>query len=131
MSTTKRTTARTATDVFGKTIRLLSDKLTSDGGNNQLSYSNLREAVKNHQNDVPVFTRSWGDDIHRRLGRIERAYLKFEADEVISAAKKGPVYAIGCHVFTLAMFNRILRAAGIQTTKTKTVKRFKPFAAAA
>ena len=127
---TKRTTANTATDVEGQVIRLLATRLTSNGGYHTLLYSELRRAASEGAATVNVLTgnKRSGDgtrlNIDRTFGRVHKG-APYLTESGRAAYKQGPVFNIGCHVFTLQMFNRILRAAGIATTKAKTLKKFR------
>lgn len=130
---TKRTTANTAIDVEGRVIRLLATRLTSNRGYNTLLYSELRRAVRavsEGATEVNVLTGNkragyeTPRDIPRKFGRVHKGVQYLTEDEQ-AAYNQGPVFNIGCHVFTLKMFNRILRAAGIATTEAKTLKKFR------
>lgn len=125
---TKRTTANIATDLNGRVIRLLTTRLTADKGYNTLLYKEVRSAVASNDNTVIVLTGNRCEgyqtpmQIRRSFERVtSRAYLGVNE---LAAYKEGPIFSIGCHYFTLKMFNRILRAAGIRTTKPQTLKRF-------
>jgi len=130
MATTKRTTANYAVDIYGQKVRLLATRLTSNQGLNNLDYSTVRDAVSDGRDFVCVQTKySRTDQVYyvlRAFGSLKEcdidAYLLGLGNR--AELKSGPVYRIGCHVFTLAQFNRILRAAGVDTNKTKTAKIF-------
>jgi hypothetical protein len=120
--TTKRTTATRAYDVEGNTIRLLKTKLTSHGGHNTLMYEAVRQAFKRGNSDVPTFVRGYDDGPrYRDFGVVPMPSLEWLYKDAISGV---PYFRIGCHVFTLKMFNRVLRAAGVHTTKPQTLKTF-------
>jgi hypothetical protein len=131
---TKRTTARIAIDVDGNVIRLLKTRLTSSRGYNTLRYNTLlytevRRAVKTNDTSVSVLTGNKSlvgyenpMDIRRTFGQVTDATF-LEGNE-LDAYNEGPVFSIGYHTFTLKMFNRILRAAGVRTTKATTLKAF-------
>jgi hypothetical protein len=124
MATTKRTTAKYATDIFGQKIRLLATKLSADRGHNRLNYSEVRRAVST--GDGIVLTQINYGIVPRGFGLYDTRLADNSDDGAVirEAAERGPLYHIGCHVFSLAQFNRILRAAGVDTSKTKTARAF-------
>lgn len=113
MSTTKRTTANLALTESGERIRLLATKAKDETINNLL-YKDVREAVKNGAKEVNitiVYGPGDSDTYPVFFGQRSRY------------ASQG-LFSIGCHNFTLKMFNRILRAAGVRTTKAQTEKAY-------
>jgi hypothetical protein len=117
---TKRTTANKAYDTNGRPIKLLTTRITADHGYNRLTYEEIRRAVAERDTQV-VTIAGCGERllVPRQFGGISLTYIrpdkKFES---------GGYFAIGCHAFDLKNFNRILRAAGVRTTKKTTAKRF-------
>lgn len=127
MATTKRTSAKIAKDIFGQTIRLFNNKLTSSRGQNSLSYQEVRDAIAQDRQRVWTVVRGFGSR-ERGFGRLDsgdvRYYASADGGAVTPVVIGDPYFRIGCHIFTLAMFNRILRAAGVRTTKPQTLKTF-------
>lgn len=127
MKSSKHTTADFALDTNGKKIRLLQTKL-NDGERSTLTYKELRKAVNDKSNMVNTdFKYSDGttvSNILRAFGLIAYRYARCYTEGNITLSRTEQYFQIGCHIFTLAMFNRILRAAGVLTTKKQTLKAF-------
>jgi len=125
MRTTKRTTANFALDVNGEKIRLLVTRAReSYRFGNVLTYEKIRKAVQKKLNTVTIENR-FGDIISVNFGLLDdTGTVAYDSVTGNESYVNGPIYRIGCHYFTLKMFNRILRAAGIRTTKASTQKRF-------
>lgn len=127
MGTTKRTTANVALDTNGQKVRLLKNGLSD--GFNRLSYAAIVEAVNNGSKIVPTEMR-YSDGTYERADRnfgkssfnMARSWTWTTQRPTLVRGDK--YFRIGCHIFTLKMFNRILRAAGIRTTKPQTLKTF-------
>jgi hypothetical protein len=128
MGTTKRTTANYARNIVGEKIRLLKTRLTADSGLNTLTYDEVRNAVKNSDSSVmtTVHYPSMDDFRTRTFGYVADAFGAFRVRHIEDQFDpKETYFNIGCHIFTLKMFNRILRAAGVRTTKSQILKTFK------
>lgn len=128
MATTKRTTANIARNIAGGKVRLLKTKLTADGGVNVLTYEEVRRAIANNDASVQTLVRLRGEDNYnaqRNFGVAYDAAYDFHCNDIDDQYDPSQTYfSIGCHTFTLKMFNRILRAAGVRTTKPQTLKAF-------
>lgn len=127
MKTTKRTTANVALDTNGVKIKLLVT-LLNDDQRSSLTYAEVRKAVTEKLKSVnTTFTYFDGEvvpGIPREFGTISYRRARAYTEDTIQLSRDEQYFQIGCHIFTLAMFNRILRAAGVLTTKKQTLKAF-------
>lgn len=123
-------TKNKAYDVYGGVIRLRTTMLTADGGYNRLLYEEVRDAVSNKN---PVVLTIYGRvadgplmTCYRQFGRLTTEQVRDRVDDEMlkTLNLRESFFAIGCHMFTNQMFTRILRAAGVRTTKKQTTKRF-------
>lgn len=133
---TKRTTATKVTDVYGNVLRLGKTQMrefTPGSGRTdwRLAYAEIRRVVNGNE-DAVLCTRPDGGYINSGYDQQTFRFGKAGIDskhnpgfyQEFNLSADETLFSIGCHIFTLKSFNRILRAAGIRTTKNQTVKRF-------